>query len=344
MFRQFEIILTSVCLALSAVFFIFIAFRIRNNFFKKNKRVPIWNKQVSIANKTAKIITAVSLPLATLGIINFIFIVSIPSVVIRIYAKTLFIIIFGTWALLEFFLCFSISEKLLKGGIFRRILFFLAVIISIAGAVRFFPLIPRSWSYPSEKDCVILDLPVRGVWLAGHAGASVLTNGHITNRYAIDILKLGPDGRFYRGEEEHVTDFYSYDEKIYAPADGRITEVMDGIPSDVMGNMDKDHPGGNYIIMDIGQKKFVYFGHLQKGSITVEEGQSVTAGALLGRVGNSGYSTHPHLHLHVQNKPVSDPEGRVTYPFRFSKMRRYRLILWHVVKNGALLRGDRFSD
>ncbi|UCC12732.1 MAG: M23 family metallopeptidase [candidate division WOR-3 bacterium] len=344
MFKQFELILTTACLALTVVFIILIMIRVRSIFLMKARRVPLWHERVNIVNKIVKVITAISLPLMTMGIINFIFIVSIPSVVIRVYAKTLFIIIFGIWALLEFMLSLSISEKLLKGGIFRRILYFLAVIICIAGAVRCFPLIPQSWAYPSEDDCVILDLPVRGVWLAGQAGASVLTNGHISNRYAIDILKFGPDGRLFKGKEESVADFYSYGEEIHAPADGRITEVQDGIPSDLMGNMDKDHPGGNYIIMDIGQEKYVYFGHLINGSITVEEGQSVTAGTVLGRVGNSGYSTHPHLHMHVQNKPVSDPDGRITYPFRFAKIRRNRLMFWQEVKNGALLRGDRFSD
>ena len=344
MFRQFEIILTAVCMGLCALFFVLIIIRIRSVFFKKNARMPIWDSRVSILNKTLKIITAIILPLMVLGIINFIFIVSVPSVVIRVYAKTLFIMVFGIWALLEFFLSFSISEKLITGRIFRRILFFLAVILCIAGAVRFFPLIPRSWAYPQEKDCVILDLPVRGFWLAGHAGGSVLTNGHTTNRYAIDILKLGPDGRLHTGRGECVADYYSYNEELYAPADGRISEVMNGIESDLMGNMDEEHPGGNYIIMDIGNGKYAYFGHLKRGSITVEQGQIVTAGIVLGRIGNSGYSTHPHLHMHVQNKPSSDPEGRITYPFRFSQMRLNRFIVWEEVKNGVLLRGDRFSD
>lgn len=49
-----------------------------------------------------------------------------------------------------------------------------------------------------------------------------LTHSHITNRYATDILKLGPDGRLYKGKEEAVTDFYSYNEAIYAPADGQL--------------------------------------------------------------------------------------------------------------------------
>jgi len=331
-------------MGLCALIIVLIIIRIRSNFLKKAVRVPIWNDRVSVLYKIAKIITAISLPLMVLGIVNFIFVVSIPSVVIRVYAKTLFIMIFSAWAILEFFLCFSISEKLITGVIFRRILFFLAAVVCIAGAVRFFPLVPQSRAYPPEKDCVILDLPVRRVWLAGHAGASVLTNGHITNRYAIDILKLGPDGRLHKGQGESAADYYSYNEELYAPADGKITEVMDGIESDLMGNMDKEHPGGNYIILGIGNGKYVYFGHLKRGSITVEQGQFVTAGAVLGRIGNSGYSTHPHLHMHVQNKPVSDPEGRITYPFRFSKMHLKRLLFWNEVKNGALLRGDRFSD
>ncbi len=343
MFKQFEIILTAACLVLSAIFLILIIARIRNIYFKKNARVLIWNKNVSILNKAGKLIMAISLLLITSGVIYFIFIVSMPSAVIRVYAKTLFIIIFFTWALLEIFLCNTISEKLLNGSIFRRIVFFFTVIVCIIGAAYLFPLIPRSLPYPAEKECVILDLPVRGLWLAGQAGASEITNGHITNRYAIDILKLGRDGRLFKGKEKAVTDFYSYNEAIYAPVDGKITQVVDSMQSDLMGNTDTDHPGGNYIIMDIGNGKYIYFGHLIKRSITVEQGQYVKAGTLLGNVGNSGNSTHPHLHMHVQNKPTSDPDGRMTYPFRFLKMRRKRLILWKEVRNGALLRNDKFS-
>jgi hypothetical protein len=35
-------------------------------------------------------------------------------------------------------------------------------------------------------------------------------------------LKLGPDTRLHKGKEKTVTDFYSYDEPTYAPADGRV--------------------------------------------------------------------------------------------------------------------------
>ena len=220
----------------------------------KKPRKPIWDKNVGVLYRAGKILMAVSLLPMAAGVIYYIFIVTVPSAVIRDYAKTLFCIIFIVWALLEFFLCYSISVKLLNGFKFRHVAFFFAVILCIVGATYLFPLIPKSVSYPAESDCVILDLPVRGTWLAGQAGASEITNGHIpeTNRYAIDILKLGPDGRLCKGEEKNVTDFYSYNEPIFAPADGRVTQIVDSIQSDLIGNMDSDNPGGNYIIMDIG--------------------------------------------------------------------------------------------
>ncbi len=344
MFRQFEMILTILCTALSAVFLTLIIFRLRGLYLKKYIRIPIWNKKVGGLNRAAKIILAASLLLFTPGVLYFLFIVTLPSAVIRVYAKTLFCIIFSAWALLEIFLCYSISENLLRGFKIKRMAFFLAVIICLIGAAYLFPLIPKSLPYPTESVCVMLDLPVRGTWLAGQAGSSPITNGHLTNRYAIDILKLGPDGRMYKGKEDMVSDFYSYNEPIYAPADGRVSQVVDGLPSDIMGNRDRDHSGGNLIILDIGKGKFIYFAHLRKGSIAVEEGEFIKAGTILGVVGNSGYSTHPHLHMHVQNQPLSNAEGRVTYPFRFTKMRRKRLIFWKEVSNGSLLRNDKFSD
>jgi murein DD-endopeptidase MepM/ murein hydrolase activator NlpD len=196
---------------------------------------------------------------------------------------------------------------------------------------------PKSLSYPAEMDCVMLELPVRGTWLAKHAGASGITNGHHRNHpYAIDILKLGPDGRPNRGREEGVTDFYSYDEPIYAPADGRVVQVVDSVEGTLIGN---------HIIIDIGNEKYVFFAHLKNGSIAVEEDQFVKAGTRIGRVGNSGGASGIlHLHMHVQNKATWDRGGKVTYPFRFRKMLRKRLFFWREVSNGFLLRNDKFSD
>jgi hypothetical protein len=344
MLRQFEIILTALCMALITTLLIIIMVRIRNVFIKQKARVSIWDREVGILTRVSKLTMATALLLLTPGLIYYIFVFAVPSAVIRTYAKTLFIIIFSAWALLEIFLCFSISERLLKGSKPRRLSYFSAVVACIALAAYLFPLIPRSLIYPPASECVTLELPVRGTWIAGQAGASDITNGHLTKPYAIDILKLGPDGRMFTGDESKVADFYSYDEPVYAPADGCITETVDGVESDLLGTLDEKNPGGNYVIIDIGNGKYVVFAHLKKGTIAVEEGQFVATGALLATIGNSGYSTHPHLHMHVQNKPEAEAEGVATYPFRFEAMRRKRLLFWVNVSDGYLLRNDWFSD
>lgn len=61
-----------------------------------------------------------------------------------------------------------------------------------------------------------------------------------------------------------------------------------------------DNPAGNFVrILHDDGTMGVYL-HLQKGSVTVREGQRVEQGSLLARSGNTGNSTGPHLHFVVQ--------------------------------------------
>lgn len=304
----------------------------------------IWSKETSLPYRISGFVKTISFPLMAAGIIYYLFIVLIFTAVLHSYIKTLFIIIFSVWTLMEVYLSLSVPAKLIRASVFRRIIHFLVVIVCIAGAIFLSRGIIQSYPFPQNDECVIIDLPVRGEWLAGHAGASTLTNNHFKNRYAIDCMKIGPGGRFYKEPEEEVTDFYSYGEAVYAPSKGQITEVMDGFTSDVTGEPDTGNPGGNYVILDIGQGKYFYVGHLMKGNIPVETGQVVKKGDILGYIGNSGNTYFPHLHIHVQNKPTAEPEGRITYPFRFQSMTRKRLVLWREIEDGALIRNDVFRN
>ena len=42
--------------------------------------------------------------------------------------------------------------------------------------------------------------------------------------------------------------------------------------------------------------------HLQRGSVAVHPGQHVRVGEVLGRCGNSGNSTEPHVHLQATDR------------------------------------------
>ena len=53
--------------------------------------------------------------------------------------------------------------------------------------------------------------------------------------------------------------------------------------------------------------------HLQKGSLRVKEGDTVKKGQWIANVGNSGYSSEPHLHLHAVKAP-DETNGDFTGP------------------------------
>ena len=182
----------------------------------------------------------------------------------------------------------------------------------------------------------MLDLPVQGTWLAGQAGASEFTNLHNTNthRYAIDVLKLGPDGRLVHASELVVTNWYGHDERVYAPADGQVVKVVDGFNCGPIGNRDMVNRGGSHVVIDIGDDRQVLLAHVVTGSAAVEEGETVSSGALIGRVGNWGNSDAPHLHLHVQTELETEVR------FRLRSMLRKRWLFWTAVVNGELIRND----
>jgi len=309
-------------------------FRIRAVLIGGAARLPIWDPRVGTAYRAGKIAMAVSLLLLAPGVIYVLSVVILYTTVVREYAKALLYALLCAWAFLEVCFCFSIGEWLLDGSWFRKLAFWGAVLLSLPIAASLSWLIAKSLPYPPSEECVLLDLPVRGVWLAGHAGATQFTNLHTTHPYAIDVLKLGPDDRLVDGSDLVVTHWYGYGEPVYAPADGQVVKVVDGLPCGPIGHSDKVHPAGNHVVIDVGNDRRVFLAHLVAGSVAVDEGEYVTSGALLGRVGNSGNSEAPHLHLHVQDA------SETGVPFRFRSMQRKRWLFWTEVTNGYLIRND----
>ena len=60
---------------------------------------------------------------------------------------------------------------------------------------------------------------------------------------------------------------------------------------------------GNYIIIEHDNGLYTLYAHGQPGSIAVKEGQRVTQGQQIMRVGSSGNSSGPHLHFEVRTSP-----------------------------------------
>lgn len=74
---------------------------------------------------------------------------------------------------------------------------------------------------------------------------------------------------------------------------------------------------GNVVVIELESGHFVVLAHLRQGTLRVGVGERVRKGDPLALVGNSGNTTMPHLHLHVQTHPdLWDPDNR-SVPFGF---------------------------
>ncbi len=103
---------------------------------------------------------------------------------------------------------------------------------------------------------------------------------------------------------------------VYAARGGLVVKTRDssnrGGPS-----MDFDKYN-NYVLIQHPDGTLGHYCHLQQGGALVKPGQMVTAGALIGRSGNTGFSSGPHLHFCVfMNRSGRE---RVSLPIRFQTM------------------------
>ena len=62
---------------------------------------------------------------------------------------------------------------------------------------------------------------------------------------------------------------------------------------------------GNEVALEIEPGVYAFYAHLQPGSITVDIGDEVASGDVLGLLGNTGNTTAPHLHFGLIDNPAA---------------------------------------
>ena len=138
-------------------------------------------------------------------------------------------------------------------------------------------------------------------------------------RFAIDYVQLGADGKLFSGDQAELESYPYFGADIHAVADGPVVAAVDGMSEQVPGKsptgLALDEYGGNHIVQDLGDGNYAFYAHIKTGAVRVKPGDQLTAGQVIGSVGNTGNTDAPHLHFHVMSTP--DPLRSNGLPFVF---------------------------
>ncbi len=159
---------------------------------------------------------------------------------------------------------------------------------------------------------VEIEFPLqRGTFFMAQAGSSQGLNGHMAVRdqpeyrgqtWALDIVRLNLLGSRARGIYPGSPEaYYIFGTPVYSPCDGGVVATENELPDLNPPEKDRENLAGNFVKIECEEGFFVLLAHFRQGSLTVAEGDIVSAGSRLGAVGNSGNTTEPHLHIHAQS-------------------------------------------
>lgn len=187
----------------------------------------------------------------------------------------------------------------------------------------------RGHADPPRAELVEIESPLVQPMYIFHGGSGSLFNHHKAVKHqawALDVVTLAPNGLVYEGDPAKLTSYACFGVALRAPVSGRVAHVRSDRPDMAIGDTDSEVLVGNSVTIEMDGGKYVLLAHLQAGSITVREGDRVSAGQEVARCGNSGNTSMPHLHLQVQNRPQFSPTDRElrTFPIAFTGARRLR--------------------
>lgn len=177
------------------------------------------------------------------------------------------------------------------------------------------------------RTSIDLAYPFTGRWLVQNSPADrVPSHGTrlFATSYAIDFVPVDDTGRGARMtlgalvRPQAPGAFPGFGRAVLAPVAGVVLSAHDGEPDHAahrglpsiryaLTQRQRVAAGwaalaGNHVLLSCGDVVAALC-HLQQGSIRVEAGQAVQVGDVLGRCGNSGNSTEPHVHVQAMDGP-----------------------------------------
>ena len=191
-----------------------------------------------------------------------------------------------------------------------------------------------------STDTLDVAFPFTGRWRVLNSPADrVPSHGTsaFASSYAIDFVPVDASGRtapvtlrtLVRPEPPER--FPGFGRPILAPVDGTVLAAFDtaadhpshrGFPSLSYAATQPRRVAGGWVALAGNHvlircvDAVVALCHLQWSSVVVFAGQAVRAGDVVGRCGNSGNSTEPHVHVQAIDRPDVDTARAVRLTFR----------------------------
>ena len=213
------------------------------------------------------------------------------------------------------------------------------------------------------NKAITIDFPLRGVWVTPNTpGIKIPSHGidMYGETYAYDFVGVGENEKTDKFYKTSVISYlvngvrlekcYGGGSEIYAPFDGEVISIEDGVternPVNIVndlkyaikitkefksGKAEYKDVAGNYIIMKYSKNVYALFAHMQKNSIEVKPGEKIKKGQVLGKIGHSGNSTAPHLHFQLMDN--ADPIESKGILCNFSNYEEFRNGRWIDISN-----------
>ncbi len=163
-----------------------------------------------------------------------------------------------------------------------------------------------------------LALPVHGEWLVGQGSHGEVSHFGIAGSFSCDLLRL-EGGKWSRDGGVRREESFTWNAAVEAPADVEVVRVVDDFVDHQATAADlaplsapavRFNPLGNHVVLRLAPDAWLLLAHLRHGSVVVQVGERVKAGREIGRVGQTGVSYAPHLHLTLWSSldpPISRP-------------------------------------
>lgn len=151
---------------------------------------------------------------------------------------------------------------------------------------------------------------------SAHRRGLLPVNGalRLGQRFAIDFsARLDASGRTHTGPSNRNASYFNYGQPLLAVAAGTVITAVDGLPDQIPNEnrpVSLAKADGNHVILRLAPGVYAGYAHLEPGSLRVRRGDRVRPGQVLGRLGNSGNTSGPHLHFQLMTRPsLLDADG-----------------------------------